>query len=130
MTDVRALVQAALDAFFNGEVCVFWQRRAENGGENQDEYIVYTLGGDNELSSTDDKQIITKEADITVRYYYRYEMIDTSAGRKKVAERENQIIDALKNAGFLCRGGAFDAGDVDDAGCFTSVIECNYWRAV
>jgi hypothetical protein len=128
MSGIRGMVQAALDAAFNSEVYVFWQRKADIG--DQDEYIVYTLGGDNELELIDNGQIITKEADVTVKYYHKYEMSDTPTGRTDVESREDQILTALKSAGFLCHGGFFDAGDVDEVGCFTSVAECNYWRAI
>lgn len=130
MTDVRVLVQAALDTALNGEVCVFWQRRAEiEDDPNSDEYIVYTIGGDRH-SAFADGEPLTSKADATVRYYYKHETIDTPAGRAKVKEREATILTALKNADFSCPSGAFDAGDVDEVGCFTSVIECSYVRVI
>lgn len=128
MIDIRAMVQTALDTALNGAVYVFWQRRAEIADDpNPSEYIVYTLGGDYNRAFADNEPLV-QEADVTVRYYYKYEMLDTTAGRALVKERENAILSALKGAGFSCPSGAFDSGDVDEVGCFTSVIECNYKR--
>jgi len=127
--DIRGLVQATLDTAFSGSVYVFWQRKAEIEGSDIDEYIVYTLGGDYNRTFSDDEPLL-KEADVTVRYYYRYEKLDTATGRTLVKNREDAILTALKGAGFLCPNGAFDGGDIDDVGCFTSIIECNYGRVV
>ena len=130
MTDVRALIQTALDTALNGAVYVFWQRRAEiTGDTNPDEYIVYTLGGDYNRAFADNQPLV-QEADVTVRYYYRYEKADTAEGRTLVKNRENTIITALRGAGFSCPSGASDAGDVDEVGCFTSVIECSFGRVI
>ena len=130
MTDVRGLIQTALDTALNGAVFVFWQRKAEiEEDPNPSEYIVYTLGGDYNRAFADNAPIV-QEADITVRYYYKYEKLDTAAGRALVKSRENTILTALKGAGFSSLGGFFDAGDIDEVGCFTSVAECNYKRVV
>jgi hypothetical protein len=130
MPDIRALVQSTLDTALAGAMYVFWQRRTEiDSDTNPDEYIVYTLGGDYKRIFADDEPL-TKEADVTIRYYYRQEKANTPAGRALVKSREQTILTALKNAGFFCPAGAMDAGDVDDVGCFVSVIECNYGRVI
>ena len=130
MTDIRAIAQTALDTALNGAVYVFWQRKAEIANDpNPSEYIVYTLGGDYNRKFADNVPI-AKEADVTVRYYYKYEKLDTSAGRALVKAREETLLTALKGAGFSSLGGFFDSGDIDEVGCFTSVAECNYKRVV
>jgi len=129
MTDIQTLVQTTLDTALAGAVYAFWQRKAEiESDPNPDEYVVYTLGPDKGKAFADNSPLLM-EADVTVRYYYRYELIDTATGRTIVKNRTNQILTALKGAGFSCPGGFFDAGDVDEVGCFTSVCECSYGRA-
>lgn len=126
MTDVRALVQTALDTAFNGAVHVYWQRKS---GADVDEYIVYTQSGDSSEAHADDAELV-KNAGITVRYYYRAEKLDTTAGRNAVKSREDAIEAALEGAGFEIPFGKFDAGDVDDIGFYATVFECEYWRVV
>lgn len=131
MIDIQSLVQSTLDNALAGSVYVFWQRKVEiEDDSDHEEYIVYTRGNDEDLEKADNGQVITKEADVTIRYYYKYELIGTAEGRARVKSRESQILSALKSAGFLCLYGFFDAGDVDSVGCFTSVAECSYWRAI
>lgn len=131
MTDIQSLVQSTLDNALMGTVYVFWQRKVEiEGDPNPDEYVVYTRGTDDDLEEADNGQVITKEADVTIRYYYKCELVESAEGRAMVKGRESTILTALKDAGFLCSGGFFDAGDVDAVGCFTSIAECSYWRAI
>ncbi len=130
MIDIRGLVQSTLDTALDGNVYVFWRQRAKIAGDkNLDEYIVYTLGGDYNQIFADDEPL-TKEADITIHYYYRSKKIQTFAGRTLIKDREKTLLTALKEAGFSCPNGAFDAGDIDDIGYLTSIIECSYGRVV
>lgn len=131
MTDIQSLVQSALDNALAGAVYVFWQKKVEiEDNPNPDEYVIYTRGTDEEIEKADNGQVITKEADVTIRYYYKCELIETAEGRARAKSRESQILSALRSAGFMCTHGFFDAGDVDAVGCFTSVAECSYWRAI
>lgn len=130
MIDIRSKIQLALDtALYPDRVFSFWGRKVEVEGANSDEYIVYTLSGDNSDSFADDTALV-KSHDATIRYYYRDTLAHTSTGRKKVKNRENQIIDALKNAGFEIPNGVFDAGDIDSVGFFVSLIECQFWEVI
>lgn len=129
MTDVRGKIQLALDtALFADKVFSFWNRKVEVVGENKDEYIVYTLSGDTPESYADNSELI-KLHEVTIRYYYRDTLPQTSAGRTKVKNRETQIVEALRNDDFEITN-VFDAGDIDTVGFFVSLIECQYWEVV
>lgn len=123
---IRTLVQTALDASLHPNVLTHWQRKSGNDAE---EYIVYSLGGDENMHFADNVPTV-KAASVTIRYYYRADKLDTHAGRQAIQTREDAIETALKNAGFIIPYGKVDAGDVDDIGYFTTVWECEYWRAV
>jgi len=124
MSDVRSLVQTALDTALDGKVRVYWQRKS---GADADEYIVYTQSGDAEKFHADDIPV-AKSCSITVKYYYRADLLDTYSGRQAVKSRELDIQEALEEAGFKIPFGSFDAGDVDDIGYFVTVFECEYLR--
>ena len=126
MSDVRSLVQTALDTALDGKVRVYWQRKS---GADVDEYIVYTQSGDAERFHADDSPV-AKSCSITVKYYYRVDLLDTHSGREAVKDREEDIQTALEEAGFKTPFGAFDAGDVDDIGYFVTVFECEYLREI
>lgn len=128
---IRTTVQSTLDtALTTDRVYVHWQKKAEIPGDtNPDEYIVYTMGGDYDRVFADDEPLV-KEADVTLRYYYRAEKLDTNAGRTAIETRQESILAAMKSAGFYTPSGFFDAGDVDDIGFLTSVSEWNYARTV
>ena len=129
MTDIRGKIQLALDtALFADKVFSFWNRKVEVVGENKDEYIVYTLSGDTPESYADNSELI-KLHEVTIRYYYRDTLPQTSAGRTKVKNRETQIVEALRNDDFEITN-VFDAGDIDNVGFFVSLIECQYWEVV
>lgn len=129
MTDIRGKIQLALDtALFADKVFSFWNRKVEVAGENKDEYIVYTLSGDTPESYADNSELI-KLHEVTIRYYYRDTLPQTSAGRTKVKNRETQIVEALRNDDFEITN-VFDAGDIDNVGFFVSLIECQYWEVV
>ena len=130
MMDVGALVQTTLDAALSADnVRSYWRRKAETDGEDPDEYLVYTLDGDSNETYADDAPLVSS-ADITLRYYYRDTMLDTSAGRAAIKAREQQVADALKAAGFALPNGYFDTGDIDDIGFGTTIFPVEYWRVV
>jgi hypothetical protein len=126
MSDIRGMVQTALDTALKGAVYAYWQRKS---GPDADEYIVYTQAGDSKEAHADNSPIV-QAGSITVRYYYRAEKLDTHVGREAVKSREAAIQSALEGAGFSIPFGPVDAGDVDDIGYFVTVFECDYWRAV
>lgn len=126
MTDVRKLMQTALDTFLYPDVHSYWLRKS---GEDSDEYVVYTLGGD-PAGAYADGVPLTRNANITVRYYYRDSMINDSAGRATIKGHEEQIATAITGAGFTLPNGYFDAGDIDDIGFGTTIFEANYSRVV
>lgn len=124
---IKDLVQLTLDTvLYPKGIYVHEQRKS---GEDADEYVVYSLSGDIGESFADDKTLI-KNANVTVRYYYRAEKLDNYSMRKEIREHEDLIESALEEAGFNIPFGKFDAGDVDDIGYFVTVFECEYWRVV
>lgn len=125
MFDLKSLIQTTLDTALYPNVYVYLQRKS---GADADEYVVYTRSGDNNVVYADDVPL-TKDASITVKYYYRSDKIGTKAGRTLVNNREDTILNALESAGFDVSG-PFDAGDVDDIGFYTSVFEISYSRVV
>lgn len=128
--DVRGLVQTTLDnALYNYGVHVFWNRMHDTADATPDEYIVYMLDGDSNEGHADDTAII-KAAEVSVRYYYRLDMLNNSSGRDGIKLRETQISNALNAAGFIIPNGSFDIGDVDDIGFGVIVFEAELWRAV
>ena len=120
------LLQQTLDDALYPDVYSFWQRKS---GADVDEYVVYTLGGDSNDSHADNKPLVN-HANVTVRYYYRAEMLDTYSNRLKVQSRESQIEAALNNAGFVIPFGKFDGGDIDDIGFYATIFECEYWQVM
>lgn len=124
---IKDLVQLTLDeVLYPKGIYVYEQRKS---GQDADEYVVYSSAGDSKEDFADDKAL-TKNANVTVKYFYRAEKLDNYSTRKKVREIEDLIETALGNAGFEIPFGRFDAGDVDDIGYFVTVFECEYWRVV
>lgn len=122
---IKDLIQTTLDTLlYPKNVYVYEQRKT---GADADEYVVYSSGGDSKEDFADDKTL-TKNTQITVKYYYRAEKLDNYVTRKKVREIENLIESSLESAGFEIPFGRFDAGDVDDIGYMVTVFECEYWR--
>jgi hypothetical protein len=123
-------IQTVLDTLlYTDNVHVYWQRRTKSAGRDPDEYVVYTLDGDPASAYADDKPLI-REANIAVRYYYRESLTETVAGRAKIESRAQSIVAALEAADFSVPQGAFDAGDIDDIGFCTKIIECYFGRVV
>lgn len=127
MTDIRVLMQETLDAALYPDVRVYWLRKSD--GEDPDEYVVYTLDGDPVGAYADDVPL-TRDANISVRYYYRDSMATANAGRMAIGTRENQIAAALVSAGFTLPNGYFDVGDIDDIGFGATIFEAYFSRVV
>jgi hypothetical protein len=124
-----AKVQTVLDsALLSKKIHSHWMRRSGAADGAADEYVVYTLDGDDALYADDEP--IVRNANIAIRYYYRDSYLDTNAGRQKIQERTEAIVAALESNGFAVPYGAFDAGDIDDIGYGTRIIECYYGRVV
>lgn len=124
---IKDLVQLTLDTvLYPKNIYAHDQRKS---GPDTDEYVVYSTSGDSREDFADD-EVLTKNASVTVKYYYRAEKLDNYLTRKKVREVEDLIETSLEDAGFTIPFGRFDAGDVDDIGYMTTVFECEYWRVV
>lgn len=124
---IKDLVQLTLDTvLYSKNVYVYEQRKS---GPDADEYVVYSSSGDGSDDFADDAAL-TKNASITIRYYYRAEKLDNYVTRKKIREIEDLIENSLEEAGFSIPFGGFDAGDIDDIGYFVTIFECEYWRVV
>ncbi len=124
---VKDLIQLTLDTvLYPKNIYVYEQRKS---GLDADEYVVYSTSGDNREEFADD-EVLTKNANITVKYFYRVEKLDNYSTRKKVREVEDLIETSLESAGFTIPFGKFDGGDVDDIGYMTTIFECEYWRVV
>lgn len=127
MTDIRAMVQETLDTALYPDVRVYWLRKSD--GEDPDEYVVYTLDGDPVGEYADDAPL-TRDANVSIRYYYRDFMVTTNSGRAAIITREEQIAAALMSAGFTLPNGYFDVGDIDDIGFGATVFEAYFSRVV
>ncbi len=124
---IKDLVQTALDSVLSAKnIYIFPQRKM---GGNYNEYVVYTMSGDSRGDYADD-EVITKTADVTVKYYYRSDKLNNYDEMEAVKEIEDLIETSLEAAGFDIPFGRFDAGDIEDIGYLVTVFECNYWRVV
>lgn len=135
MIDVRTILQVALDTSLYPEgVFSYWNKKIESISEDKNEFIVYTSGGDDTDEYSDDVDLV-KSLDVTVRYYYKDTLLESSAGRKKIKEHEKLIKTTLINAGFEIPYGPYDLGNIDSkkegdmrgSGFNTIVFECEYW---
>ncbi len=132
---IKNLIQTTLDnVLYEKGIYVFDQRKT---GHDLDQYVVYSISGDIREAHADD-EVILKNANITIRYFYRVDLLDTYEGRQAIWEEGRQAIweiedlieEALENAGIRIPFGRFDGGDIDDIGYFTTIFECEYWRVV
>ncbi len=124
---MKDLVQVTLDnVLYEKNIFVHEQRKS---GPDVDEYVVYSSSGDIREFYADDVNL-TRNAQITVRYYYRAEKLDNYSSRQKVREIEDLIENALEGAGFEIPYGRFDGGDIDDIGYMVTIFECEYGRVV
>lgn len=124
---IKDLIQTTLDAvLYPKNIYVHEQRKT---GADADQYVVYRVAGDIPENYADDR-VMSRNAKVTVIYFYRTDLIDNYETKQQVREIENTIESALEDAGFTIPFGKFDAGDVDDIGFFTTVFECEYWRVI
>lgn len=124
---IKDLVQTTLDnVLYEKNIFVHEQRKS---GPDADEYVVYSSSGESREFYADDVNL-TRNASVTVRYYYRAEKLDNYSSRKKVREIENLIENALEGAGFEIPYGRFDGGDIDDIGYMVTIFECEYGRVI
>lgn len=124
---IKDLVQTTLDnALYDEGIYTFDQRKT---GHDSDMYIVYTKSGDIKTDFADDETLV-KHNDITIRFYYRTELLDDYESKQKIRQIEETIKLALKNAGFSLPNGYFDGGDIEDIGYFVTIFEAEYWRVV
>lgn len=135
MIDIRTLIQQALDTSLASKgIYSYWNKKIESQNEEKDEYIVYTYGGEDTDDFSDDDGLV-KSLDITIRYYYRDTLLESSNGRNRVKTNEGLIKQALENAGFELPFGSYDLGDIDSkkegdmrgSGFNIIVFECEYW---
>lgn len=138
MIDIRAKLQLALDtSLFEKGIYSYWNRKTETQGEDPNEYIIYTYGGEDTDDYAEDTELV-KMLEATVRYYYKDTLLNNSKGRKRVKDNEKLIIETLINAGFELPYGSMDLGDIDSkisgdlkgSGFNTIVFECEYWLVV
>ena len=124
---IKDLIQMVLDtALVSENIRVYDQLKT---GADLDSYIVYSLSGDSGEFFTDD-EVMAKNASITVKYYYRTQMLDNYVTRKKVRTIEDLIEASLEEANIKVPFGRFDGGDVDGIGYYTTIFECEYWRVI
>lgn len=124
---IKDLVQTTLDTvLYPKNIYVHDQRKS---GDDADEYVVYSFGGDIHEDFADNETLV-RNANVTIRYYYRAEKLDDYTTKQKVREIEDLIESSLEAAGFEIPFGRFDAGDIDDIGYFVTVFECEYWRVI
>lgn len=124
---IKNLIQTTLDdILYSKDIFVYEQRKS---GKDANQYVVYSMSGDNKEEFVDDKVLI-KNANVTIKYYYRSENLDNYTTRQEIREIEQLIESALESAGFEIPYGSFDGGDVDNIGYHTTIFECEYWRVV
>jgi len=124
---IKNLLQTSLDAsLYSQGIYVHEQRKS---GPDADEYVVYSTSGDIKEEFADDK-VNVKNANVTVRYFYRESKLFNYTSKQAVRAIEDLIESTLESNGFEIPFGRFDAGDVDGIGYMTTVFECEYWRVV
>ena len=124
---IKDLIQTSLDTvLYPKGIYVYEQRKS---GTDADQYVVYSMSGDIQEEFADDTVLI-KNANVTIRYYYRSENLDNYTTKQSVREVEELIESTLESVGFNVPFGRFDGGDVDDIGYHTTIFECEYWRVV
>lgn len=124
---VKDLVQTTLDTvLYPKGIHVHEQRKS---GPDANEYVVYSMSGDIKESFADDKAN-AKNANITVKYFYREDKLANYTTRQAVRAIEDLIETTLEANGFEIPFGRFDAGDIDGIGYMATIFECDYWRVV
>ncbi len=124
---IKDLLQTCLDAvLFSKGIYVHDQKKS---GKDVDQYVIYSMSGDSKKSFADDVANL-KNANVTVKYYYRESKLENHESKLKVREIETLIESTLESNGFEIPFGGFDAGDIDGIGYMVTVFECEYWRVV
>ncbi len=124
---IKDLLQTCLDSVLHEKgIRVHEQKKS---GPDADEYVVYSMSGDNKGSFADDEPTV-KDANATVKYFYRESKLENYASKVKVREIEDLIESTLELNGFEVPFGRFDAGDIDGIGYAVTIFECEYWRVV
>ena len=124
---IKNLIQTCLDtALYPKGIYVHEQTKY---GPDADEYVVYSMSGDIKESFADN-EVNVKNANITIKYFYREDKLSNYETRQAVRAVEDLIETTLEANGFEIPFGRFDAGDVDDIGYLTTIFECEYWRVV
>ena len=120
MKEILNLVQTTLDTLFTQDgIRCFWGKRAEiDADPAATEYIIYTYTNDNAEVSADGK-LYYRTASIALQYYIKYAVARTYEGRQTAADRMDDILEAMRTAGFGCSGGWSEIGDIDDVGFAT-----------
>ena len=124
---IKDLLQTCLDAvLFSKGIYVHEQKKS---GPEANQYVVYSVSGDEKGTFADDVAN-SKNADVTVKYFYRESKLENHASKLKVREIEDLIESTLESNGFEIPFGRFDAGDIDSIGYMVTIFECEYWRVV
>ena len=120
MKAILNLVQTTLDTLFTQDgIRCFWGKRAEiDADPAATEYIIYTITDDNAEVSADGK-LYYRTASIALQYYIKYAVARTYEGRQTAADRMDDIMEAMRTAGFGCSDGWSEIGDIDDVGFAT-----------
>ena len=119
MNEIFDLVQSTLDTILSNDgIRVYWGRRAEDGQANPTEYVIYDLDGDSAEVSADG-DVLFRMTGVSLQYYIKYSVARTYTGRQQSFERMEQMMEAMRGAGFGCSGGWSEIGDVDEIGFAT-----------
>lgn len=118
-------IQTVLDDALHPDVQSYWKKKT---GAHAEEYVVYTIGSDSAINADDEP--LVRNANITVRYYFKESLLGTSEKRTKAQERADTIVSALESKGYSVPNGPQDIGDVDDIGYGVLLIECYKGRVV
>lgn len=119
-------IQTVLDTLLNTDkVYVYWQRKTESKGQDPKEYVIYSQN-DSPPGINADNKPLTRDAGITVRYYYLTDLQETRTGRAKVQTRAKSILVAMENARFESTTGIMWMGDIDSVGKSVAVMDFTY----
>ncbi len=118
-------LQAVLDALLApAGVPVYWQR-ARGGGPSPREYVVYRQSGGPPGLWADNRPL-TRQAAVTVCYYYQASLLETEAGRRRVQQRAAAIEGCLEEAGFVSQTGLMWLGELEESGLEQAALELIY----
>ena len=119
MNEIFDLVQSTLDTILSNDgIRVYWGRRAEDDKANPTEYVIYDLDGDPAEVSADG-DVLFRMTGVSLQYYIKHSVARTYKGRQQSFERMEQMMEAMRGAGFGCPSGWSEIGDVDEIGFAT-----------